>query len=354
MALAWCLTGFVESRKDGVSRDELAAAFLDIYTERLKNGMPQLSDPGSETVMEGIVRSYLGHGLDRAEALRQIKAKAFHDVIRSFHLVDGAEVPVKFYLTSDDGLTLTKDLRRVIIREGSAHILAEIDQKWTELELAWKENRDRYLRDKDSRVSVWVADVGSIAMSRFGWCQAIPGRGPIRTGGDISEFADGIVEDLSGGRKVALGFECPLFIPIPEEPVRLGKARFGEGDRPWSAHAGAASLTVGLSQSAWILRRIALTARSPVVPTFGWRDTYEGQSNLFIWEAFVSGKTKADSHTGDAEMAAKAFLDAYPHVEQASSVTCESPLSVVSAALRWAGFAPPDHDVPCVVIKAGR
>lgn len=339
---------------DRVSRDELAAAFLDIYAERLNNGLPQLSDPNVETIMEGIVRSYVNHGLDRVEAVRQVKARAFTDVIRSFHIVDGAEVPVRFYVTSDDGLTLTEDLHRVIIREGSVHILAEIDQKWSELELAWRKSRDRYLRDRDSRISVWVADVGSIALNRFGWCHADLGGGTIRTGGDISVFADGIVEDLSEGHKVALGFECPLFIPIPEDHRRLGKARSGDGDRAWSAHAGAASLTVGLSQSAWVLRRIASTSRSPVAPTFRWGDAYQGQSNLFVWEAFVSGKAKADTHTGDAEMAAKAFLDAYPNIEQASSVTCESPLSVVGAAMRWAGLAGSEANSPCVVIKAGR
>ncbi len=153
MALAWCLAKFVEEGKTRVTRDELAAAFLDVYSERLRNGMPQLSDPNTEAVMEGIIRRYANRELARAEAIEQVRARAFTDVIRSFHVVDGAEVPVRFFIADDDGLLLTEDVHRVITREGTVHVLAEIDQKWSELELAWKRNRDGFVRDRDARMS---------------------------------------------------------------------------------------------------------------------------------------------------------------------------------------------------------
>jgi hypothetical protein len=35
----------------------------------------------------------------------------------------------------------------------------------------------------------------------------------------------------------------------------LGKARDGEGNRPWPAGAGAGALATGLAQGAWMLRR---------------------------------------------------------------------------------------------------
>jgi hypothetical protein len=43
---------------------------------------------------------------------------------------------------------------------------------------------------------------------------------------------------LPGGQAVALGFECPLFVPVPEQALRLGAARPGEKNRSWSAGRG--------------------------------------------------------------------------------------------------------------------
>jgi len=121
MALARCLAESVEQGRSRVSWDELAGAFLDLYIDRLENGMPQLSDPYAETVMGGIVRRYNKHELTRAEAIRQVKSRAFRDVVPSFHMVDGREVPVRFYTVDDNGLSLTEDARRVMTREGELH-----------------------------------------------------------------------------------------------------------------------------------------------------------------------------------------------------------------------------------------
>jgi hypothetical protein len=66
------------------------------------------------------------------------------------------------------------------------------------------------------------------------------------TGRDISVFAEGIAKDLSAGYAVALGFECPLFVPVAKAPEHLTKGRAGEGNRPWSAGAGVAVLASGL------------------------------------------------------------------------------------------------------------
>lgn len=298
MALAWCIAQSVEAGKTRVTMDELAEAFLDVSVERLRNGMPQLSDPNNEAGMEGVVREFQSGRLDRRDAVGRVRAKAFVDVLRSFHMVDRAEVPVRFFTIDDAGLLITEDAHRVITREGTDHILAELDQKWAELEMAWKQNRDRAVGDRDSRVTVWVADVGSISRNHFGWCKAAPIKGTLRIGVDIAEFADGICEDISDERKVALGFECPLFIPVPEDSAKLGKARVGDGDRAWSATAGAGALAIGMVESAWVFRRIARTSKRPVLPTLRWPDFHQGQSNLFVWEAFVSGKAKSGPTPG--------------------------------------------------------
>ena len=64
---------------------------------------------------------------------------------------------------------------------------------------------------------VWVADIGSIQKQNFGWCRNDDGPSH-KKGEDINAFAEGIAVDLSENRKIALGFECPTFVPITDDP----------------------------------------------------------------------------------------------------------------------------------------
>jgi hypothetical protein len=65
-------------------------------------------------------------------------------------------------------------------------------------------------------------------------------------GVQIAQLVDEIVHDLNAGIPVALGFECPIFVPISVDPNRLGKARAGEGNRSFSAGAGPGALVTGV------------------------------------------------------------------------------------------------------------
>lgn len=38
------------------------------------------------------------------------------------------------------------------------------------------------------------------------------------------ELVDAVAGDLIAGEAVALGFECPLFVPVPATPLQLGAA----------------------------------------------------------------------------------------------------------------------------------
>jgi len=49
----------------------------------------------------------------------------------------------------------------------------------------------------------------------------------------VIALADAVTDDLDAGLPVALGFECPLFVPVPDEAELLGSAREGDGNRPW-------------------------------------------------------------------------------------------------------------------------
>src|SRR5258708_25174372 len=99
-------------------------------------------------------------------------------------------------------------------------------------------------------LTIACADIGSIRKGRFGWAlRDYPEDLAARDDdNDIAVFVREISQRLRDGRPVALGFECPLFVPLPEDPVELTRARKGEGNRAWCARAGAGALATGLTE----------------------------------------------------------------------------------------------------------
>lgn len=203
-------------------------------------------------------------------------------------------------------------------------------------------------------VVIWCADIGSIKNKKFGWCRGTIGvKDDFIMGSSIQDFAGGIAKDISNGYKVALGFECPLFVPLPDDPVNLTSARRGEGDRAWSASAGCGALATGLTETAWILDRVKKLVEVEIKVTFDWNEFINKSLNLFIWEAFVSKSSKSPTHTGDAEVAVKTFINKYPDIVQANAVTTENPYNLVAAALLRIGLS---DDIGmlserCIVLK---
>ena len=202
---------------------------------------------------------------------------------------------------------------------------------------------------------ICCADIGSVANEKFGWAvHSGEPDGKGSSGTDIREFAQFIAHRLAVGEKVSLGFECPLWIPIANEPSRLTRARSGEGDRAWSAAAGSASLTTGLAQVAWILDRVR--RQSEHTEAFlDWSSFQRSQSGLFIWEAFVTGKAKADSDEADAMAAVKAFRLALGDPGPKSAVKTKSRTrSLIGAALLWTGWSTDIRLLhkACLVIQA--
>jgi hypothetical protein len=113
-----------------------------------------------------------------------------------------------------------------------------------------------------------------------------------------------------------------LFVPVPTQALRLGKARRGDGNRAWSAGAGPSALATGLVEVAWILAQ--LRRRCPTTKAHLDWSGFAGESGgLFLWEAFVSAGAKAATHVDDATIAASAFRDALPDPSTANAVRVE-------------------------------
>ncbi len=192
--------------------------------------------------------------------------------------------------------------------------------------------------------------------SNFAWAGLdLPGRRPLGAGGTEPEGAAvAILSALSNGDRVALGFEAPIALPVsPVDQVdgwkTLGQARSGETvggrSRPWSAGAGGGALATGLVQMAWILKRISLDM--PGLSCTTRPQTWSSDTtDLFLWEAFVSGSEKpvltvTSQHAADAAAAAETFAE---RLEEGSldhsDVVCApmSSFNLAAAAAVYAGM----------------
>ena len=185
-----------------------------------------------------------------------------------------------------------------------------------------------------SSLVIYCADIGSVAKGNFGWARLECVQSPTCiVGQDIREFASRIAGDLNAKHPVALGFECPLFIPVTNDPELLTSARDGEGNRAWSAGAGAASLATGLSETIWVLTQVQRKISTSLPIHFRWGPFQQSDVGLFIWEALVTGGSKTDSHTGDAELAVNQFYKCRSDPESHNAITCPDAHSLIGAAL---------------------
>lgn len=145
-------------------------------------------------------------------------------------------------------------------------------------------------------LAVYCADIGSIKAkpTKFGWAGVHDNQRP--EGSCIHDLVDSVAMSAQAGYKIALGFECPLWVPVSDQPFDLTSARAVDGNKPWSAAAGACALATGLTESAWILSRVRQRLAGGEAATaqayLDWREFEDSMTGLFVWEAFVTGEVK--------------------------------------------------------------
>lgn len=195
-----------------------------------------------------------------------------------------------------------------------------------------------------------------MAKGHFGWAiRDLPGElQEVPELASIRAFADAVIARLEQGRSVALGFECPLFVPLREDPLLLTRGRDGDGNRPWSAGAGCGSLATGLVETAWSLDRIRKGLSEEPRVFLDWAEFSAHPGSLFLWEAFVTRAAKSETHHGDAALAVEAFCRALPDPNTANSVKEPRVFSLIGAALLRTGWSVPPSVLssPCLVVTA--
>ncbi len=198
---------------------------------------------------------------------------------------------------------------------------------------------------------VLCADIGAVSAGNFAWAGLPPAHGA-----DPLSLVHHAAKRLNLGQPVALGFECPLFVPLVDDPASLTRARPGEGARPWSAGAGSGSLATGLVEVAWVLRELRRQVTEQPAAHLHWPSFAAAGCGLFVWEAFVSAGGKRASHLQDAQAAVDAFEAALPTPDTVNAVKCTSEVySLIGAALLRTGWSSELAILrePCLVIKVG-
>ncbi len=212
-------------------------------------------------------------------------------------------------------------------------------------------------------LAIYCADIGFIKNDHFGW--AVVAGDQHRGGKEIGGLVDDAVGSLAAEIKVALGFECPLWVPVSDDPSGMTAGRVVDGNKPWSAGAGASALAAGLTESAWILREIRRRLRGRVVSLpsthLDWEEFAGSETGIFLWETFVTGEGKArgreaetDEHVADAMTACKEFAERLP--SPGRGWDCEpshAVQSLIGSAIFWSGWSE-DLDLlraRCLVVK---
>jgi hypothetical protein len=185
---------------------------------------------------------------------------------------------------------------------------------------------------------VFCVDIGSTKEKNFAWCTEVDGG--LRGSTEIEELIEELDLAMRSRQPVALGFEAPLYIPVPKDARNLGKGRPLEKSHPWSQSIGATAGLLGLHQCAWILRSIR-SHRPPYSLKMGnaeWTGSLSAPI-LYCWEAFVCGdahsrKEGVDGHLRDAANGLRCFRTDEGIPPEAGTAA----LSLIGTAALWTGW----------------
>lgn len=213
-------------------------------------------------------------------------------------------------------------------------------------------------------ISVACVDVGSTRKKRLGW--AIVEGTTVAHGGDPRQMVDAVTGALKRGVKVAIGFECPLYVPLREDPLELTDRRKREKYVNWCGGPGGSVLATGLVQARWVLQRIAEHTPCPRATT-RWEEFKGGSYELFLWEAFITSKDgkrpdlrafnlrRLGAHEHDAVSGAVTFAQRAQGADELKSELDNEPcISLIAWHLISSGLSSDQSllSEPCVVVKA--
>lgn len=191
-------------------------------------------------------------------------------------------------------------------------------------------------------------DVGSPKKGNVGW--AVIHEQKETAGQELGDFVREISTHLRKGRSIAVGFECPLYVPKRADIAKMTNCRLGEQVLNWCGGPGASVLATGLAQVNWVLTQLAALNKN-TTGTTRWPEFVSGRCRLFFWEAFITSRAgvvvNADCingvspHVADALCGALAFQEVTPTngAQFPSDLQDEPALSLIGMHLLETGLS---------------
>ena len=140
-ALAKSLIDLKGQPNDLIKLEELAAPFSKHLCEHLKHNDKQATSPSSSFL--NTCRKFNSNETSLDELIQTTKRLGFNNVIDAFHIVNGGEIPKRFFIDErkeNDGIRITEDFFELNELKESENLPSEVEARWRLVETAWDLN----------------------------------------------------------------------------------------------------------------------------------------------------------------------------------------------------------------------
>jgi len=150
-ALGRSLLELAERKSDFVGLEELAEPFSRHNVRHVSSGKRQATSKSSRFL--DVCRDYGQGNLKQEELIEKTTQLGFQNVIDAFHVVNGKEIPNRFFEDerkgSRKGIRLTENLFELQQQRDFKNLPMEVEARWNLVETAWDLNIKRRLISVD-------------------------------------------------------------------------------------------------------------------------------------------------------------------------------------------------------------
>src|SRR5262245_47764278 len=139
-ALGQALMKLSETGSEFIRMEDLARPFAISLVEHLKNAPTQTTSASSK-FLDACTKFGQGE-LTEERLLEETVRRGFNNVIDAFHVVNSADVPMRFFIDKrrehPDGIELTDAFFKMREAVQYGNLLGEIEARWRLVETAWE------------------------------------------------------------------------------------------------------------------------------------------------------------------------------------------------------------------------
>ena len=140
-ALAKSLMDLKGQTNDLIKLEDLATSFSKHLCEHLKHNDKQSTNPSRSFL--NTCRKFNSNEASMDELIQTTKRLGFNNVIDAFHIVNGGEIPKRFFIDErreNDGIRITENFFELNELQESENLPREVEARWRLVETAWDLN----------------------------------------------------------------------------------------------------------------------------------------------------------------------------------------------------------------------